>query len=297
VDVLCIDCTGGGLPMQAREELTLVLSRSGAVMLDPQGRAHRVGPDDVGVARPGEMYAIETTHAGGSVQVLLAAPEMLAPPAGSLVAPVVAEPIRFRTPAVRDARLAARLHALFGELRRGLTTLDALARFRAALQDLAERHLGTTDPREAARRTHPGAARAHAYVREHFAERVPLETLASVSRLGRCYLLRVFRRDYGVTPHEYQRQLRLAHACRLLAGGAPPCAAAFAAGLSDQSHLTRLLKRSTGLTPGAFARQFAGLSGVQPSAPVQFDAPLGHSSHARVCLGPGAPVSPAIHAG
>ncbi len=111
---------------------------------------------------------------------------------------------------------------------------------------------------QGSRGAHPGAARAHAYLAKHFAEPVSLEELAAVSRLNRFYLLRVFRRDYGVSPHEHQRRLRLVRACRLLAAGTPPSRAAYEAGFADQSHLSRRLKALTGLTPGVFARQCRG---------------------------------------
>lgn len=261
-DVLCVECTGSGLPMQARDELALVLSPSAARMVDPQGRASAVGPDDVGLARPGEMYRIDAPPDGGALRVLLVGPEMLAPPEGAGPVRPAVEPLRFRAPVARDPHLAARLHALFGEMRRGLTALDALARFRGALADLCARHLADGPAPGAARRVHPGAARALAYLADRFAEPVSLDELAEVSRLNRFYLLRVFRRDYGVSPHEYQRHLRLARACRLLAAGASPSRTAYEAGFSDQSHLNRLLKSLTGLTPGAFARQWTGAGRV-----------------------------------
>jgi AraC-like DNA-binding protein len=264
-DVLCVQCTGAGLPMQARDELAIVLSRSSARLIDPRGRCSTVGPDDVGIARPGEMYRIDAPSDGGELRVLLVAPEMLAAsgPEGGAIPP--GEPPRFRSPVAHDPLLAARLHAVFDELRRGLTAHDALARFREALAQLAARHLAGP-PAEAAHRAHPGAARAHAYLREHFADPVSLDALVKVSRLSRFYLLRVFRREYGVTPHEYQRHLRLARACRLLAAGSPPTRTAYEAGFSDQSHLTRLLKELTGLTPGAYARQWTG-TGREPAGP------------------------------
>lgn len=270
-DVLCVQCTGGGLPMQARDELAIVLSTSSARLTDPQGRCSTVGPGDVGIARPGEMYRIDAPADAGEMRVLLVAPDMLATPGpqGGTIPP--GEPPRFRSPVAHDPLLAARLHALFAELARGLTALDALARFREALAQLAARHLAAGPPAEAARRVHPGAARAHAYLREHFADPISLDTLVRVSRLSRFYLLRVFRREYGVTPHEYQRHLRLARACRLLAAGSPPTRTAYEAGFSDQSHLTRLLKELTGLTPGAYARQWAGAA-REPGGPRRFAA-------------------------
>lgn len=63
---------------------------------------------------------------------------------------------------------------------------------------------------------------------------------------------RACKRWFGVGPSELRREGRLRHAMRLLKSGATPVEAAIESGFCDQPHLTRLLKRATGLTPSAF---------------------------------------------
>lgn len=64
---------------------------------------------------------------------------------------------------------------------------------------------------------------------------------------------RTFAREFGMSPRAYRRQARLQRAMSLLAEGAcSPTQIAAASGHYDQSHLTRNLKRETGLTPLAF---------------------------------------------
>ncbi|CAA9380095.1 MAG: hypothetical protein AVDCRST_MAG89-5310 [uncultured Gemmatimonadetes bacterium] len=196
-DVLCIQ-TRAGLPMQMRDELAIVLARGPVRMADAHGRPSLLGPGDVGLIAPGELCAVE---AGEEVCVLLVAR---------------ADAPRFATRVAHDPGLAAKFRALFGELRRGLTALDVLARFTEALAELDARHSSATIPATSRSRA---AARARDYLLEHFAEPVSLEQLADVSGINRFHLLRVFRREFGVTAHEYQRHLRLARASRLLASG------------------------------------------------------------------------------
>ena len=57
---------------------------------------------------------------------------------------------------------------------------------------------------------------------------------------------------YGVSPSEYQRQLRVREARRLLAAGVAPATAAAEAGFADQPHLTRWFRRYYGITPAAY---------------------------------------------
>jgi AraC-like DNA-binding protein len=62
---------------------------------------------------------------------------------------------------------------------------------------------------------------------------------------------------YGMSPGDYQRQLRLRAARRLIAQGSPIGAAAAQAGFSDQSHLSRWFIRCYGITPGGYQRATA----------------------------------------
>ena len=64
------------------------------------------------------------------------------------------------------------------------------------------------------------------------------------------YLVRAFRKHYGLTVGEYLRKLRVEFACRQMARTDDPLSqVAAAAGFYDQSHFTRTFKRLTGMTP------------------------------------------------
>jgi AraC family transcriptional regulator len=63
---------------------------------------------------------------------------------------------------------------------------------------------------------------------------------------------RACKRWFGQGPVALRRDGRIRRAISLLHCGATPTEAAFEAGFSDQPHLTRLLKRETGLTPATF---------------------------------------------
>ena len=64
------------------------------------------------------------------------------------------------------------------------------------------------------------------------------------------HLTRSFRRAFGCTPGEYQRACRLERAVALVrTTRAPMAEVAAQCGFSDQSHLTRAVRRHLGLTP------------------------------------------------
>jgi AraC-like DNA-binding protein len=78
--------------------------------------------------------------------------------------------------------------------------------------------------------------------------------LANASGSSRFAAYRAFRAAVGLSPSEYQRQLRLRAARRLLARGQPAASVAAEVGFADQAHLTRWFSRYYGVTPAAFQR-------------------------------------------
>jgi AraC-like DNA-binding protein len=86
---------------------------------------------------------------------------------------------------------------------------------------------------------------------------VALDDLAAITQLNKYYVRKLFRQATGLSPHAYQRQLRLAYALTLLEQGTPPAQVAAAAGFADQSHLNRQLKQRTGLTARQYQHRFA----------------------------------------
>ncbi|MEG1082738.1 MAG: helix-turn-helix transcriptional regulator, partial [Pseudomonas sp.] len=66
------------------------------------------------------------------------------------------------------------------------------------------------------------------------------------------YMIRVFKKSVGVSPHSYQIQKRVAHVQQLLRAGMGIADAAFCAGFFDQSHMARAFRKVVGVTPGRF---------------------------------------------
>jgi AraC-like DNA-binding protein len=86
------------------------------------------------------------------------------------------------------------------------------------------------------------------------------DDLAAAAGCSRYAAYRAFTQAYGLAPSDYQRQLRVRAARRLLGAGVAPAQAAAAAGFADQAHLTRWFRRYYGVTPGAY-RAAAGAGG------------------------------------
>ncbi|MEU8267171.1 AraC family transcriptional regulator [Sphaerisporangium sp. NPDC049002] len=81
--------------------------------------------------------------------------------------------------------------------------------------------------------------------------------LAAAAGRSRFAVYRSFQAAYGMAPSDYQRQLRLRTARRLLVQGHSLAEIAAMTGFTDQSHLTRWFARCFGVTPGAYRRAVA----------------------------------------
>ena len=98
--------------------------------------------------------------------------------------------------------------------------------------------------------------RVRELVEDRFRDPLRLSDLAHEAGVHPAHLSREFRERYHETIQARLRRLRLEWAARRLAESDDPIAAiALAAGFADQSHLTRALKASTGLTPAAYRRE------------------------------------------
>ena len=106
----------------------------------------------------------------------------------------------------------------------------------------------------------PGAedrrlARAVDYIEAHLAGALTVGELAAVATMSRSGFARAFRAAHGQAVWSYVQGRRVERALGLLAATALPIVeVAGRCGFASQSHLTRVLKERTGLTPGAVRR-------------------------------------------
>jgi AraC-like DNA-binding protein len=259
IDLVCARGAVYEMPFHAHEALQLLLPASPLVITDAQRCVTAVYPGQVHVTSPLELCAARSNdHTRVSVRVMLLSPTVVEKlrEVGAVneceTSPRLAHWI------VDDAALHSELTTLFDALRGPLVALESASRLLACIARIlghgAARRRVTAEPDVAIAR---GVTGVRDHLRAHPADGVTLDDLASVARLGKFQLLRTFRRAYGLTPHEYHMELRLARARRLLAEGRPLSRVTYDAGFADQSHLTRRFKAFFDLTPARYARQVA----------------------------------------
>lgn len=103
------------------------------------------------------------------------------------------------------------------------------------------------------------AQRARDYLHSHMTQDIGLDDLARETGVDRFRLTRAFKAAFGIAPHAYLIQLRLAKARQLLARGELPVSVAAALGFADQSHLGRWFQRAYRMTPADYRRRCSNL--------------------------------------
>ena len=97
-------------------------------------------------------------------------------------------------------------------------------------------------------------------IEDNLTSDLDLRRLAQAGDVTRFQVIRDFRRVAGVTPATFIRNRKLRRATVLIEQGASLADAAFDAGFSDQSHLSRWFRAAHGITPGMFKN--AGIDGL-----------------------------------
>ena len=112
---------------------------------------------------------------------------------------------------------------------------------------------------------------AKLYMDQHFHEDINLGMIAGAAYFSNFHFIRLFRKAYNRTPHQYLIFLRIGKAKELLkAENLTVTEICFEVGFESVSSFTGLFKRLTGSTPAAYqSRQHQKLQAVA-KAPARF---------------------------
>jgi AraC-like DNA-binding protein len=226
---------------------------SGAESFAYRGKQHLAGAGALAVIHPGEL------HTGGPFGSEGWRYRALYPDA-SLITKTLAEmgcnanhlPF-FGEAVIDDPALLQEFVAMHRRLEEDIPLLEREARLICALSMLIERYADPVQTLRPVKPEHHAVARIVDFLHDNLSDPIKLDELADLTQLSKYHLLRVFRNEMGLPPHAYLNQLRIERAKALLLTGAPPASVAAEVGFADQAHLTRLFKRTIGVTPGAVA--------------------------------------------
>ncbi|GAB5073456.1 AraC family transcriptional regulator [Citrobacter sedlakii] len=148
---------------------------------------------------------------------------------------------------LRSRQICSLIHGLWH-------TDDPLAQ-KGLLLDLIDTFRPLAQPMRAPREGEHRFARVRDYLHDNYMRPVTLGELAAVATLSPWHFQRQFKAHFHVTPHQMLMAIRLWRAKAFLTLGMPAAEVAAAAGLTDQSHLTRAFTHRYGITPVRYQRQ------------------------------------------
>jgi AraC-like DNA-binding protein len=216
----------------------LVLPLSGALVLDIEGRQGRLDPLHAGFVAPGAWHvqAGETPNRSLILDVDLAS-----------LAPASAERL-FDRPFAPLAPAARKLVEFMGLM------ADAGSAAPSVVQGWVPLLLDTLaldTPRPISR-----LAALLARIEAEPGLAWTTDTMARCAGMGVSRLHALFREELDTSPHAWLLAHRIGRACEWLASTPLPIAdIALRAGFSEQSALTRALRKATGMAPAAYRRQ------------------------------------------
>lgn len=116
----------------------------------------------------------------------------------------------------------------------GLTGARTVSGSEAAQEDRFTRELG----------------KAVSYMRQHFMEEITIEDLAGCVSVSPYHFIRLFKKQYGITPHQYLLSMRLDCARFYLRSGDKTVKEiAFSCGFQSENNFCVAFKKQTGMTP------------------------------------------------
>lgn len=226
---------------------------NGCLGFDYKGEKVLAGKGDINIADPGEVHnGFSADTAGWQYRMFYLSPGQLDRICNELCGRRRPMPF-FKKGVIRDrlfARQIQRLHQDFENP--DITLLEKESRFHLLLSSFLLKYAKNRTVQIRPGSESAAVARVKQYILSCFNTNIGLEDLSRQAGFSKYYLLRVFAKETGLTPHGFLNQVRIENAKRMLKSGITIVDTALSTGFCDQSHMNRVFKKICGITPGQF---------------------------------------------
>jgi AraC-like DNA-binding protein len=111
---------------------------------------------------------------------------------------------------------------------------------------------------------------AKLFIDNHYKDNIDLDNISDEAYFSKFHFIRLFKKIYGRTPHQYLIFVRIGKAMELLKSGIPVSEVCYAVGFESLSSFSGLFKRIAGTTPLAYIIQHRTLQAQMIQTPLAF---------------------------
>ena len=111
---------------------------------------------------------------------------------------------------------------------------------------------------------------AKLFIDNNYAGKLDLDLISDEAFFSKFHFIRLFKKTYGKTPHQYLTVVRIEKAMQLLRTDKGPLEVCYAVGFESLSSFGSLFKRMTGLTPSSFLEEQQRIQTAISSTPLKF---------------------------
>jgi AraC-like DNA-binding protein len=94
--------------------------------------------------------------------------------------------------------------------------------------------------------------RSKKFIDDNYTNNISLDDIAGEAFFSKFHFIRLFKKYYGVTPHQYLTRVRVAGSKKLLQSGMAISTVCYEVGFESVPSFTKLFKAITGTTPFAY---------------------------------------------
>lgn len=234
----------------AHEEYAFGVTLSGRQDFFSSGAFHRSTPGNVIQLNPDEVH---DGHSGVeeplSYVMLYIHPRQIEPLLAEAAGISSMGDLRMRETLMQDPVLRNHILELVRLIAGGVGSRIEQEHLLYQMASRVVQRVGRYQPDERVRRADRLLVQAKAFIHENVDADLSLDDLSEAANLSKYHFVRLFRRQYGITPHQYLINCRINAARSALETGVSLADVVYRYGFSDLSHFNRRFKRIYGMTP------------------------------------------------
>jgi len=111
---------------------------------------------------------------------------------------------------------------------------------------------------------------AKLFIDSNYADKIDLDNISDEAYFSKFHFIRLFKKIYGKTPHQYLTFVRIEKAIHLLRTDISPSEVCYAIGFESLSSFGSLFKRIVGVSPSAFLQEQQQMKRQILKTPLEF---------------------------